>query len=215
MDYEQLDCNFVKMLGRLEMPFVYNHDVKNEKIYMSAILIKRTSGVVDRIPVFASQSQIEELPKNILEMKVYFVGYLLTTIKGDKDIFAVRVKYNVQPRDVTEEDINFIELDGIINSFPRIRKASNNNSVCNFLLATKRKYNKVTNVKAVAWGTIADRIYDASKDTRICIKGRVQSKIKRGYNEETINLNDEDYEVAIYYLRMLGSRREHFGEKQL
>ena len=133
-------------------------------------------------------------PKNILEMKVYFVGYLLTTIKGDKDIFAVRVKYNVQPRDASEEDINFVELDGTINSLPRI---------------------KVTNVKAVAWGTIADRIYDASKDTRICIKGRVQSKIKRGYNEETINLNDEDYEVAIYYLRMLGSRGEHFGEKQL
>ena len=203
------------MLGRLEKPFVYNHEVKNEKIYTSAILIKRTSGVIDRIPVFASESQIENLPENILEMKVYFEGYLLTTTKSDEEIFAVRVKYNILPRDISEEDINFVELEGTINSFPRIRKASNNNSVCNFWLSTKRKYDKNTNVKAVAWGTIADKIYDASRKARICIKGRIQSKIKRGFNEEKININDEDYEVAIYYLRMLGCRGEKFGEKQL
>lgn len=206
MDHKELDCNFVRMLGRLEKPFEFNHEIKGEKIYISAILIKRTSGVVDRIPVLASEQQISELPENILEMKVYFVGYLVTNKKGNEEIFAVRVKYNISPREISEEDDNFIELEGTISSFPIIRKTLNKNSVCNFWLSTQRKYNKHTNVKAVAWGTIADRIYEESKDAQICIKGRIQSKIKEGFNENSINIDDADYEVAIYYLRMLGDK---------
>lgn len=213
MNYKQLDSNLVRILGRLEKSFVFSHELKGEKIYKSAVLIRRTSGVVDRIPVIASERQISSLPENILKMKVYFEGYLITNKKGDEDIFAVRIKYNVIPRDITEEDVNFIELDGTIDSFPVIRKALSKNSVCNFWLATKRKYDKVTHVKAVSWGNIAERIYEASRGARICIKGRLQSKIKNGFNEGSINIDDDDYEVAIYYLRMLGGRREQVGEK--
>lgn len=197
------DSNFVKLLGRLEAPFVFNHEVKGEKIFSSAILVKRTSGVVDRIPIMASESQISELPKNILDKKIFFEGYLVTNIKFKEKILAIRVKYDIIPKEIFEEDMNYIELEGTIESFPKIRKTLSGNSVCNFLLATKRKYNKKSYISAVAWGNIANKLYEASKDARICIKGRLQSKIRKGYDEEGIHFDEADYEVAIYYLRML------------
>lgn len=212
MEYS-FDNNFVKLLGRLETPFVFNHEINGEKIYTSAILVKRTSGVVDRIPIMARENQIFELSHDILEKKIFFEGYLVTYMKFDEKVVAVRVKSDIFIKENFEEDVNYISLGGTIESTPTIRKTLNKSSVCNFLLATRRKYNKKNYINAVAWGNIADQIFVASKGTRICIKGRLQSKIKKGFNEYSINIDDDDYEVAIYYLRWLCIRGEQVGEK--
>ena len=44
-------CNRAKLIGKIEEPFKYGYEIDNKVFYISTLLVKRTSGTYDRVPL--------------------------------------------------------------------------------------------------------------------------------------------------------------------
>lgn len=193
------DSNSVILIGRLESPFTCNLSEAGELVYSSIFITKRQSGVIDRFPVTISEKNFIKDDQAFYTRKLKAEGYIISYTQDGKLTFNVRIT-KLFP--VAEEipDYNMVKLSGDICSKIRKRERMNNVLVCDFLLATRNRYNQKSYIPVIAWNERAQHILKMTNGTRLIVEGRLQSRNFKVKSLGTLE-DREAYEVSVFKVK--------------
>lgn len=171
------------LIGRLESGFEFVYMQKKEKIYSSAMLITRKSGIVDRVPVTITETELSklgELPAlDLYKFKVE--GFLVTNpenlLIGNRYEVSVRIlkcswEFN------NTSDVNRLEVTGTICTTPKFRDTPKGRKICDFMIyvPAESAENNAAIVHAIAWEKYAYLIRNLKTGNKITIVARIQSR---------------------------------------
>jgi len=185
------DKNEVILVGRLEHKKFFSQKRNGEKIFTNYLLVERLSGTVDRIPIKIWESFFTTIPSEVWKEKVQVRGNILTYLEN----FCLHVTILVEevfPMSNQDKDVNQVSLGGTIRS-SNYRITPFGRRITDFILISKRRNGKYSNVPTIVWGRYADSLKDVEDGSKIYINGRLQSrkyqkKLKDGsYEEREIN----------------------------
>lgn len=172
-----VDDNRVRVCGCLESAPVFNHQCMGEKFFSSVLLVKRLSGVVDRLPVM--------FPEKLLEMVQVEPGrgYLITGQVRTYNTFvngAVRLLVTIFALTVVPEDaestLNEVQLVGVLCKPPIHRMTSFGREISDLMLAVNRSFGKSDYIPCVAWGMNSRWVAGYTTGDKFVMAGRLQSR---------------------------------------
>lgn len=124
--HQVIENNQVSIMGKIDTPFVFSHQVFGEGFYTTDLLVKRLSDSEDRIPVMVSERLVDVTQDYVgeyIEIHGQFRSYNRHEEKKNRlvlSVFARELKF------VEEDDgsiaVNQIFLDGYICKPPVYRK---------------------------------------------------------------------------------------------
>lgn len=191
--------NQITLVGAIGSQFTYDHTLYGEKYYKITLLVKRDSGVEDRLPVMVSE--------RLIDITEYFLGdYVI--VKGSYR------SYNIHEENKTRlslfafaesveklsysDNYNDIFLEGYITKPPTYRRTPNGREICDVMLGVSRAYNKTDYIPCVCWGKSAKFVSRLEVGDCIRVSGRVQS---REYTKD--GETKTAYEVSVSLVEVL------------
>lgn len=203
---EIIKTNKVKIIGTVDTPFIFNHEVFGEKFYGTTVKVSRTSGVYDFIPVIISERLIDVL-YGFCGHRVSICGQLRSfnrhTDEGNKLILNVFVReFELLSEDDSRKDVNELYFDGYIGKEPAYRKTPFGREITDIKLVVNRPYGKSDYIPCITWGRTARYTSDLDVGTHVSVWGRMQSREYYKKISEEIFENRIAYEVSIYRLEL-------------
>ena len=171
------------LIGRLESSFEFVYTHKKEKIYSSAMLITRKSGIVDRVPVTITESELSKIGDfpALDSYKFKVEGFLVTNpeniLIGNRYEVSVRIlKCSWEFNNTT--DVNQLEVTGTICTTPKFRDTPKGRKICDFMVyvPSKNEGENAAIVHAIAWEKYAYLIRNLKTGNKITIMSRIQSR---------------------------------------
>ena len=202
-----IENNQVSIMGKIDTPFTFSHQVFGEGFYTMELLVKRLSDSQDRIPVMVSERLVDvsqDYVGEYIEIHGQFRSYNRHEEKHNRlvlSVFARELKF------VEDEDenapVNQIFLDGYICKPPVYRKTPLGREIADLLLAVNRPYGKSDYIPCICWGRNARFASGFQVGGHVQIWGRIQSReyLKRLDDETT--QKRVAYEVSVSKLEYL------------
>ena len=191
MSDKVIENNQVSIMGKIDTPFQFSHQVFGEGFYMTDLLVKRLSDSEDRIPVMVSERLVDVTQDYVgeyIEVHGQFRSYNRHEEKKNRlvlSVFARELKF------VEEDDgsiaVNQIFMDGYICKPPVYRKTPLGREIADLLLAVNRPYGKSDYIPCICWGRNARYASAFAVGGHVLIWGRIQSReyVKRIDENET------------------------------
>ena len=187
--------NCITLRGSLlELP-KFSHENHGRKFYRFLLEVPRLSGAVDTLPVVAEEAVLAELDP---------CGGDMLTVTGqirshNQKIDGVRrLLIFVFAATVTAEDgppVNEVYLEGAVCKEPTYRRTPLGREICDVMLAVPRAFHRADYLPCILWGRVAQEISQCSVSDRICIEGRLQSRIYSKLTEDGL-LERTAYEIS-------------------
>lgn len=202
-----IENNQVSIMGKIDTPFTFSHQVYGEGFYTMDLLVRRLSDSEDRIPVMVSERLIDveqDYRGEYLEVQGQFRSYNRHDEKRNRLVLSVFAR-EVHFLDEEEEEnpVNQIFLDGYICKPPVYRKTPLGREIADLLLAVNRPYGKSDYIPCISWGRNARYASAFSVGGHVLIWGRIQSRDylkKMGENESE---KRTAYEVSVSKLEYI------------
>ena len=174
MDTEERNVsnNHVEVVGTISGGISYSHEVYMEKFFSFSVEIKRNSGVVDTIPCMVSERMLRTdfLRGARVELRGELRSY--NSPEGKLQLFLF-----IREIEITQnEDKNEISLEGFICRPSTYRETPFGRQITDLLIAVNRRYNKSDYIPIIVWGRNAKYVEGLEVGTKICLKGRIQSR---------------------------------------
>ena len=197
MSDKVIENNQVSIMGKIDTPFQFSHQVFGEGFYMTDLLVKRLSDSEDRIPVMVSERLVDVTQDYVgeyIEVHGQFRSYNRHEEKKNRlvlSVFARELKF------VEEDDgsiaVNQIFMDGYICKPPVYRKTPLGREIADLLLAVNRPYGKSDYIPCICWGRNARYAGSFEVGSHCAVWGRIQSR------EYMKKLSEEQLEKRIAY----------------
>lgn len=217
--------NIATFIGTADTEIIKHHSSKNINYYTFNLKIKRLSDVYDTIPVMLNERCYNNIGENIHGKKVYCSGEVRSYNEqyyDNNNNLRYHVKVFIYAYDVTinvadnSDDMNHVHLSGYLCKDPIYRLTPNKKAITDLVIAVCRKNStnkKVDYIPAIAWNTNAVSASNISKNDRISVTGRFQSR------EYTKNIGDKtmtrtSYEISISDLIIDCSLRDESTESR-
>lgn len=173
--------NEVNLSGCITSDFQYSHELYGEKFYSVTLSVKRSSGVMDLIPLLVSE-KIVDVNKILAGSYVFVRGGFRSYNQHDVDKNRVKVYVFVDSIELITNDnnINDVFLEGFICKTPTYRHTPLGREVSDVTLAVNRAYNKSDYIPCILWGRNAYAVRSLQAGESIRVSGRIQS---RQYNK--------------------------------
>lgn len=191
------------LMGRLEAEFEFDYMENEEKIYSSALLITRKSGIVDRVPVTITEKEwssmqslmgyLEDWSKYKLRVEGIFLNNPFT---GYRPKVSVRI-LNFSWEDNCFEDVNRLEFTGKICTAPKFRETPKGRKICDFVVCTENENNSMSYIHSIAWEKYAYLIRNLKIGNKITIEARLQSRKYKKYLDNSRFEYREVYEASV------------------
>lgn len=202
-----IENNQVSIMGRIDAPFTFSHQVFGEGFYMTELQVKRLSDCEDRIPVMISDRLLDvtqDYQGEYIEVHGQFRSYNRHEEKRNRlvlSVFAREVGFVEEMDDSIT--VNQIFLDGFICKPPVYRKTPLGREIADLLLAVNRPYGKSDYIPCICWGRNARYASAFAVGGHVLIWGRIQSreyikKISEDQTEKRIA-----YEVSVSKLEYI------------
>lgn len=213
MSEEYMDNNRVYVAGRIVSGFRYSHEMYGEKFYNADILVCRSSGFTDTIPLMAS-GKLVDVRRDYSGCMVEASGQFRSYNKHDEEkrrlVLSVFVQELFFPE---EEDVDYggnnrIELEGYICKVPVYRKTPLGREIADMLLAVNRPYGKSDYIPCIVWGRNAKMAARLEVGGKVRVSGRIQSREYIKMLSETESEVRMAYEVSACSLEIEMDRQE-------
>lgn len=194
--------NQVIICGEIVSPFVHDHTYEGEKFYSIKVIVQRTSGTNDILPVMVSERMID-VHENCIGKFVNVTGEYHSFNKDIKTkkicllfVFAKEIEFV----DEGDEKVNSnsIHIEGYVCKEPEFRVTPRGREITNLCIAVNRRYGKSDYIPCLCWERNARYAAEQFKiGTKISFDGRIQS---RDYLKKYENGDCEErttYEVSI------------------
>ena len=196
-----IENNQVSIMGKIDAPFTFSHQVYGEGFYMTELLVRRLSDCEDRIPVMISERLLDvtqDYQGEYIEVHGQFRSYNRHEEKHNRLVLSVFAREAGFVEDIDDSiTINQIFLDGFICKPPVYRKTPLGREIADLLLAVNRPYGKSDYIPCICWGRNARYASAFAVGGHVLIWGRIQSRdyIKKISEDETEKRTA--YEVSV------------------
>lgn len=201
MEHNIPENNEVRVLGKIETPLQFSHEVYGEGFYSFVLNVKRLSDISDFILITVSERLLSGISMDIgnyVEINGQFRSYNNYNNNERKLILTVFAKDLIPvPLEEASKNLNYIFLNGFICKPPAYRTTPFGREITDLLLAVNRQYNKSDYIPCIAWGRNAKYAQSLSVGDNIIIKGRIQSREYQKRIDETQVENKTAFEVSV------------------
>ena len=169
--------NRITLRGSLQNLPEFSHENHGKRFLRFMLEVPRLSGAVDTLPVIAEEGILAELDPSGGEM-LTVTGQIRSHnlhLEG-----ARRLQVFVFAVSVTAEDgtpINEVELEGVLCKEPVYRRTPLGREICDVMLAVPRAFHRADYLPCILWGRIAQEISACHTSDKICLQGRLQSRV--------------------------------------
>ncbi len=183
--------NEVILNGKIVSDFEYNHEMMEEKFYLTYISVQRSSGTEDKIPVMISEKLIDPGIK-YKNKNVFLYGQYRSRNNQQDDGIHLSLYVFTQHIELLPNscDHNEIILEGFICKKPTFRTTPFGRELSDILLAVPRMYGKSDYIPCICWGRNAHYSSRLNVGDQVNVKGRIQcrsyEKIIDGIAEDRI-----------------------------
>ena len=169
--------NRITLRGSLQTLPEFSHENHGRRFFRFMLEVPRLSGALDILPVIAEESILGQLDPCGGEMLTVTGQVRSHNLRVDG---ARRLQIFVFAATVVAEDgepINEVELEGALCKEPVYRRTPLGREICDVMLAVPRAFHRADYLPCILWGRIAQQVSACHTSDRICIQGRLQSRI--------------------------------------
>ncbi|MBP3304487.1 MAG: single-stranded DNA-binding protein [Oscillospiraceae bacterium] len=169
--------NQIILRGSLRELPEFSHENHGKRFYRFLLEVPRLSGAVDVLPVVALEQVM-----NMMDLS----GGEMLTVTGQVRSHNSRsdgtrhLLIFVFATGITAEDgepINEVTLEGPLCKEPTYRRTPLGREICDVMLAVPRAFRRADYLPCILWGRTAQEISQCHTRDRICIHGRLQSRV--------------------------------------
>jgi hypothetical protein len=168
------DTNEVRLAGKIEKPLEFSHKTNSESFFKTSIIIKRLSGVCDVIPLVIPNKIVDNMIRIEKGMFVELAGRFQSRKEGGKVKSFV---FCQEMWKVSEETYkNRCSVCGSLYLTPKFHTTGKGVGVTYMSVIAARKFNRADFLPCICWNGIAEFARNLPEKTRVCGKGRLQSR---------------------------------------
>lgn len=200
--------NYVRITGYVDK-FVYDHTAYDERFYLSFVHSQRRSGMVDDIPVIASQYLIQkkDFAGKYVEIEGEFRSMNVHTGERSRLVLQLFVKsIRIVKMKESVDDENEIILDGFLVKNPIYRVTPDGRQIADMMIAVNRPFGRSDYIPCICWGGSAKWAENLEVGTEIFVQGRIQSR------EYVKRLSEDESEIRTAYEVSIGKMRVAINE---
>lgn len=168
--------NILSLRGTAIGEPIYSHENHGQKYYRFPLSVRRLSGQEDILPVITTLEPIAHLLP-LTGQHLLLEGQLRSF--NNRSGSGSRLVITVYPRvliPTEEEDLNSIQLSGVLCKPPILRRTPLGRCICDMMLAVNRRYGRADYLPCIAWGQIAMITGSMAVGDALSLEGRVQSR---------------------------------------
>lgn len=187
--------NQITLRGTLRELPVFSHENHGKSFYRFYLEIPRLSGALDVLPVIVQESILNQMDLSGGEM-VTVVGQIRShNVRqlGRRHLMIFVFAFTLAAED--NSPVNQLTLDGLICRNPIWRRTPLGREICDIMLAVPRAYHRADYIPCILWGKVAGQAVNCNVGDRICINGRLQSRIYSKLTEDGL-VERVAYEVS-------------------
>ena len=177
-----------------------SHENHGQRFYRFPFAVRRLSGQADTLHVIATGEQLEgllPLEDRRLSLEGQLRSFNNKSGTGSKLVISVFARTLLPAEE--GEDLNMIELQGVICKPPILRRTPLGRCISDMMLAVNRRYGRADYLPCIAWGQVAMLTGRMDVGETLSLEGRVQS---RAYTKVVDGQPQERtaFEVSIMHL---------------
>ena len=206
MGITPVDRNKIELHGRVGARPAFSHANHGVEFYRFPLVVRRLSGVEDRIHVLLSGPMLEQCAPLEPETQVSVQGEVRTF--NNRSGAGSRLIISVLARAVWAwegEDENRLELSGTLCKAPTLRSTPLGRTICDLILAVNRRYGRSDYLPCIAWGSLAHRCAEKNVGDRIAVTGRLQSRL---YQKRLQDQTQERTAFEVSVMSLAGDEEE-------
>ena len=191
--------NHVQLRGTAAGEPAPSHENHGQRFYRFPFAVQRLSGQTDTLWVIATGDQLRRFTP-LTGRRLAVDGQLRSF--NNKSGLGSRLVISVFAQMVSateEDDLNTIQLRGVICKPPVLRRTPLGRCISDMMLAVNRKYGRADYLPCIAWGQVAMITGHMQVGDPLALEGRVQSraytKVVEGCAEERTA-----FEVSVMHL---------------
>ena len=169
--------NLVQLRGAAAGEPAFSHENHGQQFYRFSFSVQRLSGQADVLHVIATGDQLRGLLP--LEGRRLVVEGQLRSF-NNKSGCGSKLVISVFARTLEateEEDLNSIQLRGVICKPPVLRRTPLGRCISDMMLAVNRRYGRADYLPCIAWGQVAMITGRMDVGETLALEGRVQSRV--------------------------------------
>ena len=192
--------NFVQLRGTAAGEPQFSHENHGQRFCRFPLSVRRLSGQTDLLHVIATAQQLEGLLP-LEDRRLSLEGQLrsFNNKSGHGNRLVISVFAQSLEDTEEDEDLNGIQLRGVICKPPVLRRTPLGRCISDMMLAVNRRYGRADYLPCIAWGQVAMITGHMEVGETLCLEGRVQSRI---YTKVVEGCAQERtaYEVSVMHL---------------
>ena len=168
--------NIITLRGELAALPEFSHENHGRLFYRFELNVPRLSGTVDRLPVIAEVSLLEQMDLSGGEM-IAVTGQIRShNIRTDGSRRLLIFVFAATLRVESGEPVNHVLLEGPLCREPNFRRTPLGREICDAMLAVPRAFRRADYIPCILWGRTAQEVADCHTRDQIRICGRLQSR---------------------------------------
>ena len=192
--------NFVQLRGTAAGEPQFSHENHGQRFCRFPLSVRRLSGQTDLLHVIATGDQLFRLlPLEGRRLAVEGQLRSFNNKSGHGNRLVISVFAQSLGDTEEDEDLNGIQLRGVICKPPVLRRTPLGRCISDMMLAVNRRYGRADYLPCIAWGQVAMITGHMEVGETLCLEGRVQSRI---YTKVVEGCAQERtaYEVSVMHL---------------
>ncbi len=168
------DTNEVRLAGEIKEPLSFSHESNSERFFRTSLIIKRLSGVCDVIPLIIPNKIVDNMIRIEKGMFVELTGRFQSRKEGEKVESFVFCQEMWNVLEGTYK--NRCSVCGSLYLTPKFHTTGKGVGVTYMSVIAARKFNRADFLPCICWNGIAEFARNLPEKTRVCGKGRLQSR---------------------------------------
>ncbi len=170
------DCNIARVSGTLQGALDADHVMRGETIYTGKIIVERTSGTLDVLPLSAPGRLLDGFyGAGPVSVRAQVRSYNIREGDANKLAITLFARYiEDAPEGAPPE--NEVTLVGTLCKRAMFRTTPFMREIADILLAVNRAYGRSDYIPCIAWGREAHMAAELNPGTRVRLTGRLQSR---------------------------------------
>ena len=183
---------------------MFSHANHGVEFYRFPLVVRRLSGVEDRIHILAPKGLLDTCGALESEEEVSVTGEVRTFNNRSGEGRRLIISTFARELYLEEgEEENRLELSGTLCKPPSLRFTPLGRTICDMILAVNRRYGRADYLPCIAWGSLAHRCGALSVGDSVRLNGRLQSRVYTKALEDRVEERTA-FEVSVMSLLLDG-----------
>lgn len=165
-----------------------------ESFYSFKLQVKRSSGIIDTLPIKAPKCIIESLE---LGDRIALEGQVRTYQRFADGRNHLVIIFLAQEVVKYEEDLNLVDLTGFLCTHPHYRTTPLGRNICDMIIAVKNSQGKSDYLPCVVWDGKSKYAAKLKVGTKLKLIGRLQSRSYTKVLEDGSSEQRTAYEISV------------------